>query len=211
VAASDWKVRIEVGYGLEPVLPDGLAGSIIRSDFLPKFRNGAYADGIQDGVRHIGDIVRQNHVLTAEERRQLDPGDTGTAWVPTIFFGLFVFVGGFIAGAGLGAKVGFPLIFGALFGGLPFAMALVPAFNVSRITLGLLAVAAGVLGFRRARTAPWIREMRETGRRHGRRGDSGWVMGTSGSGSGSSSSSSSSSGGGFGGGSSGGGGASGSW
>lgn len=43
VAPGERKMRIEVGYGLEPVLPDGLAGEIIRTNFTPAFANGDYA------------------------------------------------------------------------------------------------------------------------------------------------------------------------
>ncbi len=38
-------MRIEVGYGLEAILPDGLAGSIIRRDFGPAFKAGDYDAG----------------------------------------------------------------------------------------------------------------------------------------------------------------------
>ncbi len=40
------RVRLEVGYGLEPVIPDAVAGAIIREEIAPRFREGRYADGI---------------------------------------------------------------------------------------------------------------------------------------------------------------------
>lgn len=46
-------MRIEVGYGLEPILPDALAGDIIRNDALPAFRSGDYAAGILASVRRV--------------------------------------------------------------------------------------------------------------------------------------------------------------
>jgi uncharacterized protein len=45
-------MRTEVGYGLEAVLPDGLSGQIIRTDFLPQFKSGDYTHGIMQGTRH---------------------------------------------------------------------------------------------------------------------------------------------------------------
>src|SRR5690606_6656507 len=39
-------MRIEVGYGLEPSIPDVLAGRIIRNVMAPRFRSGDYAGGI---------------------------------------------------------------------------------------------------------------------------------------------------------------------
>ena len=46
IAFKDRKYRIEVGYGLEGVLPDSLVGSIGRDVLVPYFRKGDYSDGI---------------------------------------------------------------------------------------------------------------------------------------------------------------------
>ena len=40
VAPGEREMRIEVGYGLEEILPDGLAGQIVQETFLPRFRSG---------------------------------------------------------------------------------------------------------------------------------------------------------------------------
>ena len=50
VARDDHKLRIEVGYGLEGVLPDALCGRIIRDTIVPRFRGGDYAGGVTAGV-----------------------------------------------------------------------------------------------------------------------------------------------------------------
>jgi uncharacterized protein len=46
VALKDRRYRFEVGYGLEGVMPDSLAGSIGRSYLVPYFRKGDYSGGI---------------------------------------------------------------------------------------------------------------------------------------------------------------------
>ena len=46
VAIQERKYRIEVGYGLEGVLPDSLAGSIGRQYLVPYFKKGDYSTGI---------------------------------------------------------------------------------------------------------------------------------------------------------------------
>jgi len=46
ISVKDRKYRIEVGYGLEGVLPDSLVGSIGRDVLVPYFRKGDYSDGI---------------------------------------------------------------------------------------------------------------------------------------------------------------------
>lgn len=53
VAAEERKVRIEVGYGLEPVLTDAMSDRIIREEIVPAFRNGGFERGITQGVAAI--------------------------------------------------------------------------------------------------------------------------------------------------------------
>ena len=50
VALEEKKIRIEVGYGLEGVVPDSVAGSIIRNEITPSFSDGNYSEGIERGV-----------------------------------------------------------------------------------------------------------------------------------------------------------------
>lgn len=58
IAKSDRKLRIEVGYGLEGVLPDGKAGAIIREVIAPRFRRGEFSGGIEAGVDAIIAVTR---------------------------------------------------------------------------------------------------------------------------------------------------------
>ncbi|MBI5573725.1 MAG: TPM domain-containing protein [Elusimicrobia bacterium] len=60
IAPNERKVRIEVGYGLEPVLPDGLVGEIIREQFIPAFKRNNFSDGITSGVKRIVQIIERN-------------------------------------------------------------------------------------------------------------------------------------------------------
>jgi uncharacterized protein len=53
VAVQDRKYRIEVGYGLEGVLPDSLVGTIGREYLVPYFRKGDYGSGIAGGTLAI--------------------------------------------------------------------------------------------------------------------------------------------------------------
>ena len=50
VAPNERKVRIEVGYGLEPVLTDALSSVIIQSAILPKFKAGDMEGGVVAGA-----------------------------------------------------------------------------------------------------------------------------------------------------------------
>ncbi len=53
VAKDDRELRIEVGYGLEGVVPDAIASSIIRNVIRPRFRDDNYYLGISDGISAI--------------------------------------------------------------------------------------------------------------------------------------------------------------
>jgi len=53
VAPNERKVRIEVGYGLEPVLTDGWSSLIIQNTILPKFKAGDMPGGIVAGTDAI--------------------------------------------------------------------------------------------------------------------------------------------------------------
>jgi uncharacterized protein len=53
VAASERKVRIEVGYGLEGTLTDAATRLIIENSILPRFRTGNFSGGIKSGAADI--------------------------------------------------------------------------------------------------------------------------------------------------------------
>jgi uncharacterized protein len=50
---NDRRVRVEVGYGLEGVLPDSKAGAILDKYVIPKFKEGEFDTGIIDGVEAL--------------------------------------------------------------------------------------------------------------------------------------------------------------
>jgi uncharacterized protein len=205
VAPTEREMRIEVGYGLEGVLPDGLAGEIRDEQFLPRFRDNDYAGGITAGVNRIADIVEKNQVLTPEELARFNNASSDApVWVLVPFLGIFVAIGAFMVGLGLRTKAAFPILFGGFFSGLPMLMALLVMFTVTLFTLAPFWMVMAAWGYRLGGRAKW----RDSFRSGKGKGGSGWVMG---GGSGGSSSGGSSGGGSFGGGSSGGGGASGRW
>jgi uncharacterized protein len=53
VAPNERKVRVEVGYGAEGVLPDAVSSLIIQRVIIPKFRANDYAGGIVAGADEI--------------------------------------------------------------------------------------------------------------------------------------------------------------
>jgi uncharacterized protein len=219
VAPNEREMRIEVGYGLEGVLPDGLAGQVIREQFTPRFRENDYSGGIRDGVTRLIDIVHTHQVLTPEQIAALnEPSTDMPIYILIPFFSLFVGIGFFMLGAGVRTKTIFATGFGGFFGGMPLVMALLIAFVPAVLILAPFAAVMFILGRRYGSRPSWIAGMRQETEREAGSPIHGWKMGATESSSrsgdsdsGSSNSSSSSSSSSFGGGSSGGGGASGRW
>lgn len=69
VAKNDRKMRIEVGYGLEPKLTDLVSGRILDNLVRPKFRGGDFAGGIEAGVDAILGTLEGLDVVPASAPR----------------------------------------------------------------------------------------------------------------------------------------------
>lgn len=65
VAPSERKVRIEVGYGLEGILTDAVASTIIRNAIVPAFKTGDMAGGVLKGAQAVIEVLN----LDPEEAR----------------------------------------------------------------------------------------------------------------------------------------------
>ena len=101
VAPNDRRMRIEVGYGLEGTLPDGLAGSIIRTVMTPQFQTGNYNGGIQAGIQAIIEVLEGGKLTAVEstaagkEKENASSGsgldDMGLSITERILFGAFIF------------------------------------------------------------------------------------------------------------------------
>lgn len=63
--------RIETGYGVEGILPDGLCGEIGRNYMVPYFKEGKYAEGLYNGVLQVSRAIGGEDV-TSHRRRQND-------------------------------------------------------------------------------------------------------------------------------------------
>lgn len=57
VAKADRTLRIEVGYGLEGVIPDAIAKRVISEIIVPKFKTGDFAGGIDAGMTQLMALV----------------------------------------------------------------------------------------------------------------------------------------------------------
>lgn len=58
ISRDDRKMRLEVGYSLEPVVTDGRAGRIIREQMQPSFREEKYDEGVNLAVAKLEEYIR---------------------------------------------------------------------------------------------------------------------------------------------------------
>ncbi|MBU0599447.1 TPM domain-containing protein [bacterium] len=61
VVPKERKVRIEVGYELEGILPDGLCGQITDKIMIPYFKEGDYGKGLLAGMIYITKIIEKEY------------------------------------------------------------------------------------------------------------------------------------------------------
>lgn len=78
VAPNERELKIEVGYGLEPILTDIRSGNIIRTIITPELKNNNYDAGITRGVNAIIEATSKdptlfdNQVVNTDNSDQLD-------------------------------------------------------------------------------------------------------------------------------------------
>jgi uncharacterized protein len=91
---DDRRMRIEVGYGLEGVLPDALAGQIINRLVVPNFKNGEFEKGILAGLQAIQRAIQgefQNQLSSQQDyRRPLTPQEMEALRAKSKVIGAFV-------------------------------------------------------------------------------------------------------------------------
>lgn len=80
VFVADRKARIEVGYGLEPVLTDGITGRIIREQMRPRFRKNQYFEGLADAVITLSKAARGEFSIKSTRRRSGREANRGLAF-----------------------------------------------------------------------------------------------------------------------------------
>lgn len=97
VAPTEHKVRIEVGYGLEPIVTDALSEVIIQTQILPKFRDGDFNGGVEAGVDALVQQLSldtsdaEKRAAAAEQQQQQGQGNPGGSISGFIIL-LFVFI-----------------------------------------------------------------------------------------------------------------------
>ena len=87
VAKDDRELRIEVGYGLEGIMPDAIANRIVDDIIVPHFRSGDFYGGIDAGVSQMIKVISGEPL--PQPRRQRVDSDAGASIAPAIIFAFF--------------------------------------------------------------------------------------------------------------------------
>src|SRR4029077_12769046 len=99
MATQDRKYWTTVGYGLEPILPDGKVGGFGR-EAVPLLRSGDYAGAVTLMTARVASVIAQDAgvtlenqpSLTATRQRPAPGGEVGAVVVVFILFFIVVFV-----------------------------------------------------------------------------------------------------------------------
>ncbi|MFA6320592.1 MAG: TPM domain-containing protein [Candidatus Omnitrophota bacterium] len=95
LAVKERRWRIETGYGVEGVLPDGKCGDIGRAYMVPYFKVGKYGEGLYRGVSVLSRIITKDEnvasdnsgVPVLQESAGVDESDASVFMY--IIFGIF--------------------------------------------------------------------------------------------------------------------------
>jgi uncharacterized protein len=95
VSKNDRKVRIEVGYGLEPILTDAFSSQIIQDRIVPAFKAGDYPGGINAGVDAIAAQLQappeqQEKAVQQAVARQTHAHHASGSFIPLIFWAIIL-------------------------------------------------------------------------------------------------------------------------
>ncbi|MCL2705859.1 MAG: TPM domain-containing protein [Spirochaetaceae bacterium] len=95
VLSIDEKViRIEVGYGLEGAITDGLAGSIMDKYMIPYFRNNDFSTGLLEGYRAVSVVVAKeyNFEISGLDGRQYNNNEANFSFEFLVSLGFFILI-----------------------------------------------------------------------------------------------------------------------
>ncbi len=97
IAPNEHRTRIEVGYGLEPILTDALSSVIIQTKVLPAFRNGEFDAGVTAGtdalIEQLSlDTSTAERRAAAAEHQLARQGNGGPPVSAVIIFIVIVFI-----------------------------------------------------------------------------------------------------------------------
>lgn len=155
IAKNDRALRIEVGYGLEGVIPDAIAKRVIAETIVPYFQKNDYPGGIQAGVNQLIRLIDGEPLPAVKPQAQKNPSDPlgllfmlamGAAVIGQALRAVFGrFLGSGMAAATVGG-LGWLLAGSALMASLAGVMVFIVVFSGMNLGRGIGGFGGGGLG-----------------------------------------------------------------
>ncbi len=117
-AIKDHRARIEVGYGLEPILPDGKVGSFQR-EAVPQMRAGDYSGALLLVTQRVASVIAQDagvQLTGPQAQAPVQPENEPQTGLPLGTIVLFIVIFLIVMATPLRSIV-FAILFSSLFGG----------------------------------------------------------------------------------------------
>jgi len=98
VAPNEHRTRIEVGYGLEPIITDAFSSVVIQTQVLPKFRSGDFNGGVVAGANALIEQLSldtseaEKRAAAAQQQLQRGGHDEGGGGLVGFLVILFIFI-----------------------------------------------------------------------------------------------------------------------
>jgi uncharacterized protein len=98
LALQERRVRIETGFGVEGILPDGLVGSMLDEYVVPYLKQNNYGKGLLNGMLAVGQVIARDAGVTLGDGyvpvkiRNQRTTRRGSGLLPIIFFFIVFFL-----------------------------------------------------------------------------------------------------------------------
>ena len=95
VTVKERKMRIETGYGVEGILPDGLVGEIRDRYMVPYLRENKFGQGLLNGTLAIAEVIAKNEGVKLTGKVQTKApkkGRAGFSFLPIVFILILFFL-----------------------------------------------------------------------------------------------------------------------
>jgi len=127
LAIKERRWRIETGYGIEGILPDGLCGEIGRNYMVPYFKEAKFSEGLYYGVTALARVIAQDAKISIDNLRGVELKKQGSTVPFFLYFfaPLFFFIW----------NLPWPFIIG-----FPFTILFAIAFFTTSPALGVLVI-----------------------------------------------------------------------
>ncbi|MFH1613080.1 MAG: TPM domain-containing protein [bacterium] len=90
LAIKEKRIEIEIGYGLEGIITDGLSGEILDKHVVPYFKQGQWEQGLLEGVKVFSGIIKENSGSEIKSNKNISKTKNSSNLLAPIIFFIFI-------------------------------------------------------------------------------------------------------------------------